>query len=181
MNAFDPGPFKQSVAATLIRGRPDDLDALCRQTLAADESLTPFQLARVITETCLELGRRKQARHWLERSVADAAEAEVPSALALALRAGQPAIVLTLYGRMQDLSLPAPEEALGLARETFLLAKCLRLPHGRNHAWEAHKELLGNAGRLLEQILPMLPATGDVREEAESLSSSLHRLLGKRS
>lgn len=115
------------------------------------------RLLLLLVNVCLETGRSKQARHWLDAIDSEVAPKDLLPALRSALATGHLQLVLDLAHRLVSESEASPQERLQVAKDTVMLAKKLRLPYGRNGVWQSHMKLLSLASDLLDDDLVSCP------------------------
>jgi thioredoxin-like negative regulator of GroEL len=176
LRPFDPDAFARSVKAELISGVTSRLDRLLRQTLVAHPTTNVPHLGLIIAETCLALGRTKQARHWLEQLARDVNPDGIARAISVAIRGGHADVALRLFDRLSGQAVPEPCECLALAQEAITLAVRLRLPRGRDGAWTKHLKLLRSAESLLVTSMQQ-PLTDALHEQTASSLESARKLL----
>jgi hypothetical protein len=170
-----PGHAAREIEGLLSQQRSRQLDTIFAHSLVGDWFCGPFECAKLIVEAAMTFGQGRLAGRWLVKLLPFCTPENVPVALALALRARQPALVLTLYARFRaDLLNLEAEERLALASDTLHLALRLRLPKGRNGAWEKHRKLLKN----MDEMTAFLPADAptSLRSQADALRARLQEL-----
>lgn len=114
---------------------------------------TRTRLLLVLVNVCLETGRSKQARRWLDSMDSEVAPTDLLPALSSAVATGHLQLVLDLGHRLVSESEASPQERLQVAKDTVMLARKLRQPYGRNGVWQSHMKLLSLASDLLDDDL----------------------------
>lgn len=178
VSRFDRQAFAKDVEWALISGIPANLDAVCQRALVSSLAIRESQLWVIIAATCLQLGRTKQIRYWLERLITDVAPEDVLSVIGLAVRARQARLALHFFERLSYDNLPSAHKCVEVVQETISLASLLRLPKGRNGVWATHQELLKAANRLLKAVQPLL-LSEDLQDRACSSLAVTMKLLGE--
>jgi hypothetical protein len=156
----------------LRQQRSRELEGVFARSLIGDWLCGPFECVRLIVETSMTLRQGRLARRWLAKLPPFCTSKNVPVAMALALRARQATLVLTLYACFRnDLLRQEAGVRLALASDILHLALRTRLPKGRNGAWKKHRELL----KLAYEITASLPADAPEhwRGEAEAMRARL--------
>lgn len=173
--ASHSGPAAWEIESLLRQQRSQQLDALFAKSLVGNWLCGPFECVRLVVETAMTLGQKRLAGRWLAKLHPFCTPENIPVALASALRARQPAFVLTLYTRFRaDLLNLEAGERLALASDTLHLALRIRLPKGRNGAWAKHLMLL----RHVDEMTVFLPADASehLRGEMDALRVRLRQL-----
>lgn len=152
--------FGHAVAVALTTGRPEHLNRVYQSHLDK-QCKDAVSLQMDIIRTCLNAGKKRTARKWVEKLATEPAIESQPEAIleAIELSAaiGHVELVFLFCQKMvaTEPSLAAPH-CLTAAEHIKLLARRIRLPRGRNGAWATHLKLLKFASQLLEQVLPWL-------------------------
>ena len=169
------GLAAREIEELLRQQRSRELEVVFARSLMGAWLCGPFECVRLIVETSMTLRQGRLASRWLAKLPPFCTPENVPVALALALRARQPTLVLTLYAcfRTDLLQLEAGMR-LALASETLHLALRTRLPKGRNGAWKKHCELLRHAYEMTASL--PVEAPEHRRDEAEALRARLQEL-----
>jgi hypothetical protein len=161
--------------AILSGGSPERLDRLVKQASCHPARLTPSQMMLAIVGICLDTGRKKQARYWLERLDCEVDPSDLGFALVYALRARQAHLALSLGHRLVAQDTVDLFERLRLAEDTVALACKLRIPCGRNGAWQVHNLLLALAADLVQNA-PIGTHNEAIRSDTAALLARISRL-----
>lgn len=175
---FDVEGFARAVECALISGVASQLDRVLKSALSDPELIRPSRVWLILTQTCLKMGRIRQARPWLERLVENIHQDEVFDAIGVALGCGQAELALRLYAALSPAELPGPEQCLELAAETIVLARRMRLPMKRHGVWAAHELLLKAASSMLESLLDRATLTPVQRTDIRACLAHAAKLLG---
>lgn len=152
--------FRAEVAHAFGAGQPGRVERIYRDALGRRYAKAA-QLQLGILSVCARLGRKRAARSWLERLVRQSEALrpiELAQAITMAVEMGQAESVLLLCGRLTATDLGASaSHRLDVAYRVVVLARRMRLPHGRNGAWAMHLRLLAAVCEMLEPALRNLP------------------------
>lgn len=152
--------FRAEVARALGSGDPSRLERIYRDALD-NRYANAAQLQLSVLSICARLGSKRAARSWMERLAQQPAALaldELAHAITMAAEMGQAESVLLLCKRLSAIDPgPGAPHRLGAAQHVIVLAKRMRLPHGRNGAWAMHLRLLAMVSEMLESALPQLP------------------------
>lgn len=175
---FDVMTFSETVRGSLIAGMTTEkLDEELKQ-MAAESADTPYpRLCLIVAQTCLEMGRIRQVRHWLEHLVNEGPDEDLLAAIAVAVGSSQAELAVALYQKLLATNtLPSAEESLAVSQATIALALRLRQPM-RGEAWGLHRKLLKAAGHVLVGVMPALSADFE-RAQAWACLAQIYRLRG---
>lgn len=127
---FNAQIFLETVQASLIAGMPTErLDRMLRRMAAESGEITFPRLCLIAAQACLDMGRTKQVRHWLERLLEEIEDEDIFAAVAVAVGSSQAELAVDLYRKLLTTNQPPnAEESLAVAQATVALALRLRLP-----------------------------------------------------
>jgi hypothetical protein len=143
----------EEVRSALRSGKSSSWVTAHLGTAFGDDSRDDGRLIAVAAQTCLELGRRKETRAWLDSFVVRASSVDTEDlifTIEVACKAGQTQAVLSLCDELSRRPATPSPSLVHTASAMMTLALRLRSPNGHNGAWGLHKMLLKEVRKLAE-------------------------------